>query len=118
MKKFASLLFILMANFTFTSNSWAHATLESSYPTDNAILTAAPQDILLTFDQSVLLIHSKLTNEDGDGIPLELKNAITSGQEVQVALPTLASGSYKFEWGVYSEDGHPVNGTLQFTISG
>lgn len=117
-KSVVSLFFILIVNFSLMGNSWAHATLESNNPTDNAVLATTPQNIVLVFDQSVSLLHSKLTNGNGDDIPLEAENAITSGQEIQVALPTLMPDSYQFEWGIYSEDGHPVTGTLKFTITG
>lgn len=117
-KSLASLLLILIASISLISNSWAHATLENSTPANNATTAITPQRISLIFDQNVRLIHSRLTNSNGEIIPLNLEDATTSGQEIQISLPTLAADTYKFEWGVYSEDGHPVNDTLRFTITG
>ncbi len=49
---------------------------------------------------------------------LELESAATAdGSVVTQALPQLAAGDYALNWQVVSSDGHPISGTIPFTVS-
>lgn len=95
----------------------AHASLLSSAPANGANLTAAPDHVLLTFNEPVTPLVLRLIQPDGLITPLEPSKAVSDS--VQVVLPPVVQpGSYGLSWRVISADGHPVGGTLAFAVGG
>ncbi|WP_152354200.1 copper resistance CopC/CopD family protein [Brachybacterium subflavum] len=94
----------------------AHAQLESSSPDDGTVLEHAPASATLTFDEHVRPIdgETRLTRPDGTSTTLE---AHSRDDDVLAALPSdLPDGSYVLTYRVVSADGHPVTGTLDFSV--
>lgn len=93
----------------------AHATLIGTTPPDAAILAANPQAVTLAFNEVVAPIAMTLVRPDGTLLPL---TAVTGPQAtLSIDLPSeLTSGSYALSWRAVSEDGHPISGTLFFSI--
>ncbi len=95
----------------------AHATLVDSDPTDGAVLAEAPTSATLGFDERVTLAPDavRLFDDRGTEIPT---TAGARDSVVTVALPAadLDEGTYFLTWRVVSADGHPVAGTLTFSV--
>jgi copper transport protein len=94
----------------------AHAQLESSTPADGTVVEDAPAAATLTFDEHVRPIDgaTRLTLPDGTSTTLE---AHSRDDEVLAALPSdLPEGTYALSYRVVSADGHPVAGTLDFSV--
>lgn len=94
----------------------AHAQLESSSPDDGTVVEHAPGTATLTFDEHVRPIEGEthLTRPDGTSTTLE---AHSRDDDVLAALPSdLPDGSYVLTYRVVSADGHPVSGTLDFSV--
>jgi copper transport protein len=93
----------------------AHASLIKSEPTDGALVQSAPASYSLTFSEPVSPLALKLTRPDGSSIALDrfaLKDRI-----VEIEAPSgLGRGTHVLTWRVVSEDGHPVGGSLVFSI--
>lgn len=98
----------------------AHNSLVSSDPKDQSSVATGPQNVRLTFDQPV---------QDDSGA-----NTIAvigpAGDHWETAAPKVDSnvvsapvgtlgpaGQYSINWRVLSADGHPVQGTVKFTLS-
>jgi copper transport protein len=93
---------------------FAHASLLRASPTDGATLLSGPPKIELTFNEPVNLLQATLLTSGGDAHPLD---ATGTGGRIVVALPNdLGNGGYALAWRIVSEDGHPVSGTVAFTI--
>lgn len=94
----------------------AHATLVSSTPAEGAVLEEVPDAAELVFDEGVSLPPRGVQVYDARGEPVA-STASTSGSTLTVDLPgSLADGSYVVVWRVVSADGHPVSGSLTFSI--
>ncbi|WP_077965990.1 copper resistance CopC/CopD family protein [Ensifer adhaerens] len=95
--------------------AYAHASLNSSDPEDGAVLTAAPSEFLLTFSEPVSRLSLKLVRPDGTTLTLgrhEVKD-----QAVEIEAPTsLGRGTHVLSWRVTSADGHPIGGSVVFSI--
>ncbi len=94
----------------------AHATLVSTDPADGAVLAETPETVTFVFSEQVNLPADAVHLFDATGEPLE---ASSSGQdtEVYVDLPDeLDDGTYVVTWRVISADGHPIAGSLSFSI--
>lgn len=94
--------------------AWAHAQLIASSPADGAVVATAPDAVRLTFNEPVAPVRLGLVGPDGTIVDLA---ATAQDATVAAALPPLGgSGTYLVSWRVVSSDGHPVGGTVGFSI--
>jgi len=99
----------------------AHAELVTSNPAAGAHLDALPTQVEVTFDGNLLNIGSAKTNvlvvKDPQGRQIDAKNSQVSGAKLSVGVsPVTATGDFTVSWRVVSGDGHPEEGSYQFTI--
>ena len=96
----------------------AHATLQSSSPPANAVLTDAPTSITLTFDEGVNKVDDsiRLVAADGTAVALGAVTQDDTGAVLTAQVPTLANGTYVVAWKAISDDSHPVSGAFTFTV--
>ena len=94
----------------------AHATLVSSDPAEGEVLAETPDVVTLTYDEAVSLTDDSIQVFDAAGEPVE--SSATSKDEIVTAdLPDeLSAGTYVVTWRVVSADGHPISGSLTFSI--
>jgi copper transport protein len=93
--------------------AFGHATLTSSQPADGAVLSEPPGVATLSFDEPVSPLVIRLVGPNGEAIaPV----AVAENATVSITLPPLRSGTHALSWRVVSADGHPVAGTLVFSV--
>ena len=108
-------LWALLALLLLPTLALAHAQLISSDPGDGATVASAPTAVTLTFNEPVSPITIKLARPDGSVSLVETFKA--DGAAIVITPPAgLANGSYALSYRVISEDGHPIGGTLGFSI--
>lgn len=99
----------------------AHLGLKSSTPAHGAHLAAVPRALRLTFTQAVegALARLRLVGPSGADVPISpLRQPADSGDIVIADIPgPLVAGSYSIDWRVVGKDGHPVRGTITFTVA-
>lgn len=94
----------------------AHAELISTDPAEGAVLAEAPDKVTLTFSEPVRLGADAVGTYDAGGRLLD-SDARAVDKVVTIDVPDdLAEGSYVVTWRVISADGHPVAGSLSFSI--
>lgn len=93
----------------------AHSQLRRSVPAPGAVLRQSPERIELVFSERVQMTALRLFRAGGDEIALP-RRAIRVADAESVTLPPLATGAYRIEWRIISADGHPVGGTITFSI--
>ena len=104
-----------LALVTFGVTASAHAHLEKSTPADGSVITTSPSNLVLNFSAAARL--TALSIQKGDEPPQNLKPLpTTAAQQISVALPQLAPGTYSVSWRVMSDDGHLMSGTPHFTL--
>lgn len=92
----------------------AHAGLESSNPTANASLEAAPQRIVLTFTEQIAKpAYIAVTGPSGTVVS---EMATVEGPVVSAPLTDEGPGRYKVAYRVVSADGHPISASYTFTV--
>ena len=99
----------------------AHAGLVSSTPSAGAYLDAIPSQVSLTFDNALLQIGGSGTNflivRNEAGVEVDAKNSKISGAKLTVDInPRATSGKFSVRWRVVAGDGHPEEGSFQFTV--
>jgi methionine-rich copper-binding protein CopC len=104
-----------LALVTFGVIASAHAHLQKSRPADGSVITTSPSNLVLNFSESARV--TALSIQKGDEPRQNLKPLpTTAAQQISVALPQLAPGTYSVSWRVMSDDGHVMSGTLHFTL--
>ncbi len=99
----------------------AHALLVKAEPPRRAVLTEAPSQIRLWFNEEIEGAYSSLVVLDAE------KNSVTEvtlhlapddQKSIVLPLPNLASGRYSVTFRVLSVDGHVVESSFDFTVKG
>ena len=111
----ATLAFVLVG----ASPASAHAVVTSSTPTDGQILATPPQEVQITFSESVSSDLGGLTvlNSAGERVDNDNSTMGTGGVVLSTTVqPDLADGTYVMNYRVVSSDGHPINGAIVFGV--
>jgi copper transport protein len=107
----ATLLWIVC----IATGAWAHASLVATEPADGSVLAAAPKTVQLRFNEPVTPAVISLIDTAGrtrDGVAVSAVD-----QTVTLKLPDgLPRGTQVVSYRVVSADGHPVAGSLMFSI--
>lgn len=96
----------------------AHDQLVESSPSEGETLTAAPSELLLRFSAEILDVGSEVQLLDAGGTVVPTDPLALDGTDVTVPIPEpLGDGDYSIEWRVVSSDGHPISGTIAFSVA-
>ncbi|OZM76559.1 copper resistance CopC family protein [Pseudonocardia sp. MH-G8] len=96
----------------------AHTRLLASDPPDGASLDSGPERVSLTFNEAVAPGFATLTVVGPDGGRYETGEVSADGGMVSIAVQPLGSaGHYEIGYRVVSADGHPVTGSVGFTLT-
>jgi copper resistance protein C len=100
------------------SPAFAHTRLESSDPADGATLDTAPSTITLTFNESIPAEFAQITVVGPDGTNHSTGSVTGADTAVSTTVPALGgAGRYEIGYRVVSDDGHPITGSLSFTLT-
>jgi len=93
----------------------AHTYLSESVPADEAVVTVAPEEIVLGFSGAVRLTAVSIL--DGGGAEHALEPLpVETGERFVVGLSDLSPGDYVVSWRAVGADTHVVSGEFHFTI--
>jgi methionine-rich copper-binding protein CopC len=98
----------------------AHSLLLGATPAPDAVLTAAPLQVRLHFNNRIekRLSRVRLVDERGAVAAALIDSRDTTPADRVVArVPPLAPGAWRVEWQVFSTDGHVVSGTYGFRLA-
>ncbi len=110
-----ALLFILLAGLAAPRAALAHASLIQAEPADNAAVATAPAGFSLTFNEPVSPLVLRLIGPDGTATGLD-HYRLEDVTLVIEAPPGVGPGTHVLSWRVISEDGHPVGGSVVFSV--
>ena len=114
----SAVLTLVIGSFGLMSASpaLAHDQLIGSNPKNGAQLDKQPEWLELEFSGNIQDVGTEIqVNHNGKDV--SAGEIAVEGRKVTSALPDdLEPGDYEIVWRVVSEDGHPVSGTVKFTI--
>jgi copper transport protein len=112
----AALTLILWLLSAFVTPVFAHSALLESMPASGATLTTPPTEILLRFNEPVMLIAMSVSGPGGATIASLAADPLAS-ETLRLALPEgLADGLYVVSYRVASRDGHPIPASFTFGL--
>jgi copper transport protein len=92
-----------------------HATLIAAEPADRSVVATAPREFRLAFNEPVTPLVLKLVASHAPTVFLARYRVDASSLVVE-APADMPPGTYVLSWRVVSLDGHPVAGTILFSI--
>ena len=101
-----------------TGTALAHTRLLSSDPADGTSLDAGPGQVSLTFNEAMTPGFSTVTVVGPDNVQYQTGEVTADGGTVGIGVAPLGpAGRYEIGYRVVSEDGHPVTGSVAFTLT-
>jgi copper resistance protein C len=94
----------------------AHTTLNHSDPPAGGTVAAAPDEVALTFTESLEPTFSTVQVIDEGGARVDQGKALVNGNMMRVGLKVLGFGSYKVHWHAVSADTHATDGNFSFNV--
>ncbi len=95
------------------ADAWAHASLVRADPADGAIVAQPPATLKLTFSEPVSPLVMRLIGPSGEVIAPDV---VSENTTVTLMPPRLRQGTHVLSWRVISADGHPVGGSILFSV--
>lgn len=101
-----------------TGRAEAHAALVGSEPERGARLEEPPREVALTFSEPVEAEFSELTLRREGGGAVELGPVRAEGETLRAEVRgPMPAGDYVLRYRVLSQDGHPVEGEVPFSVT-
>lgn len=97
----------------------AHAVVTSSTPADGQAVGTPPQEVQITFSESVSSDLGGLTvlNSNGERVDNDDSSVGGTGTVLRASVQdNLPNGTYVMNYRVVSADGHPINGAVVFGV--
>jgi methionine-rich copper-binding protein CopC len=117
-RRVAAVLLAALASLALPLAASAHSELETSSPADKSTVAGTPDEILLTFSEtlnpkksSILLLDSRGAQVAKAGVDL------TDDTVMRLAPPTLEAGGYEIDWTSVALDGDLLRGKVTFTVT-
>jgi hypothetical protein len=96
----------------------AHDYLVSSTPGEGEQVDVPPTEVALSFNTSVGQQFAQVAVVDADGTTYQVGEPLVDGPTVTQQVTALAPGrDYSISYRVVSSDGHPIGGTVGFTVA-
>jgi copper resistance protein C len=99
------------------SSAAAHTELVGSTPAEGATMATSPAEVVLEFSQPVQTQFAQVAVLDAGGGHHEKGEPQVDGATVTQDVDELVPGTHRISYRVGSADGHPVTGTLTFTVT-
>ena len=93
----------------------AHTRLSESTPADEAVVTVAPEEIVLGFSEAVMLTAVSIREDGGAELALEFPGE--RDERFIVGVSDLLPGEYIVSWRAIGADTHIVSGEFRFTVA-
>lgn len=94
----------------------AHSELVAATPGDGEVLTEAPAEIVLEFNEEIQDLGNEIVVVDPEGTPVATGDAVVDGVTVTQAITGGTAGTFTVTWRVVSEDGHPISGEYAYEV--
>ena len=120
MKKHLAIVLALLSAGMIATAADAHPKLVTTSPSADAVVTAPPDAIRLTFNENLNAKFSSIELKDTTGKKIETGSVtIEPGNKKQLILPFVAplpAGAYDVAWHVVAGDTHRIEGHYSFTV--
>jgi methionine-rich copper-binding protein CopC len=111
-------IFGVVATLMSVSAASGHSQLVSSDPVDGSVLSAPPNQLVLTFNEALLKEAVAVAIANGAGEAVSGAVATAVGAIVTIPWPSdLPPDNYSVSYRIVSGDGHPITGSIGFSYT-
>ena len=100
----------------WATGAMAHSPLDEMTPTNEAIVTEMPTEVLMDFKGNIRLTRVSITHANKHSMDMDLGEQSAFTQEFALPMHDMGAGVYVVEWRGLGNDGHALNGTFSFTV--
>ena len=102
----------------FSAGAVAHGdvTLESSSPSDNAMLMSPPEQLTLAYSKPLRLMKVSITGNETGEVDFDFSPTSEKQADYTWQLPALQADTYAVEWIAMGSDGHKMKATFSFMV--
>ena len=101
-----------------SSALFAHTTMKSTIPANNAVLEEPPKTLSLTFKAEVRLMKIGLRDTNLEAVMVDFKPTPKAAKSFIIDLPELTTaGTYNASWMAMGKDGHKMKGNFVFMVN-
>ena len=108
-----AVLVAVLAGLAQPSGAWAHASLVGSDPPAGATVANPPPTLRLDFNEPVSPLVVRLIGPTGEAATPAVK---AENSTLTITPAPLSRGTHVLSWRVISADGHPVGGSVMFSV--
>lgn len=113
-----ALVALVAVGFLLVTPAAAHSDLTSSTPTSGSTVDSAPSEVEFVFNEEIAQTGLQVVAQGPAG-SVPLGTPVVSGTTVTSPWPQNAGGGdFRVSYRVVSADGHPIDGTITFTVAG
>ena len=118
MKRSWLVIAVVLAALTAVPSAFAHAILQESSPSNNAVVRTSPKTVSLRFNEAIETAFGSIRVYNCSGGRVDSGKLVRPTKDsVAVKIDrTLATGTYTVTWRVISADSHPVAGAFVFNV--
>jgi len=99
--------------------AFGHASEVESSPGAGAVLDTAPSEVRITYDSSLLEAGAALVVRSADGESITTGPAVIGDREFSVPVdPSVGPGEYSVAYRVVSQDGHTIENSFTYVVTG
>lgn len=114
-RRLLQVVLVMAGALAFAGDASAHASLVRAEPADGAMVAREPRAFALTFSEPISPLVLRLVGPDGTAVTLG--RFVQRGATLDIEAPArLRNGTHVLTWRVVSDDGHPVGGSVVFSI--
>jgi copper transport protein len=95
----------------------AHAYLVASDPPAGARLASSPARVVLRFNEDFVPGSARVSLRSADGTEVALGAPLERGATIVQPLPPRLRGIFLLTWTLLSDDGHPTEGSIPFSVA-
>ncbi|HET6513768.1 MAG TPA: copper resistance CopC family protein [Thermodesulfovibrionales bacterium] len=117
------MVIVLLTLWSDTGFAYAHALVIESSPKDGEVLTSAPREVALRFNEKIEKSLARFSLTTGNGRIIRLpeqtkKYGSEAPERLVIQLPDLEPDNYILRYKILSTDGHATSGVLRFRVVG
>lgn len=115
MTKFMKLFSVALLVLGFSSPAFAHSDIVQTAPEDGAVLYELPESFVVTYSEN-LIADGTFAALIFEGQATRLVAEVVGNQVFMSLDPNLSPGDYRVEFKTVAADGHPQEGSINFTL--
>jgi methionine-rich copper-binding protein CopC len=119
-KKLSTVFALLMFSLSPVSPASAHTEIDHTTPAAASSVEAGIQTVSVVFTDKILNLadSTEIVISDADGQVVEVACVEVKNASISADAFFPAAGEYQVTWRTVAEDGHPIDGTFSFKVTG